>query len=222
MTVLYEDNHVIAVVKPSGMPVQPDDSGDPSLMDAVKAYLKESQGKKGNVFLGLVHRLDRPTSGIVVFGKTSKGASRLSEQFRTRRVRKAYQAAVEGSPPKPEGEAVQWIRKLEGKNAAEAFDHEAPGTKRAELRYRTLASRGGVTLLEVEPKTGRTHQIRLAMKSLGCPIVGDLKYGARRPFEGGRAIALHASRLVFETPVGGKPVDLASSPGWELFQEAGA
>jgi 23S rRNA pseudouridine1911/1915/1917 synthase len=216
-TVLFEDNHCIAVMKPAGMPVQSDASGDASLMDAVKADLKTRHGKPGAVFLGLVHRLDRPVGGVVVFGKTSKGASRLSEQFRTHAVTKTYLAVVEGAPKEPSGSVVQWIRKDAAKNVAEAFDHEVPDAKLAELTYRTLASHDGMTLVEVTPKTGRSHQIRLAMRSLGTPIVGDVKYGAKKPLDDGSGIALFATSLAFTTPVGAEPVTVTARPEWTFF-----
>ena len=215
MNVLFEDNHCIAVVKPAGMPVQGDASGDRSLLDLVGAYLKATHAKPGAAFVGLVHRLDRPVGGIVVFGKTSKGASRLSEQFRTHHVLKTYWAVVEGAPVQGEGSVIQWIRKDRATNIAEAFDTEVPDAKRAELSYRVLRSRDGMTLVEVTPLTGRSHQIRLAMRSLGCPIVGDAKYGAKKALGG--TIALFAVGLTFTTPVGDAPVVLHARPEWTFF-----
>lgn len=215
--VLFEDNHAIAVVKPAGMPVQGDKSGDVSLLDLVQQDLKKRHRKPGDAFIGLVHRLDRPVGGVVVFGKTSKGAARLSEQFRTHRVTKTYWAVVEGAPKRREGSVVQWILKDRDANVAEAFDHEVPGSKHAELSYRVLTEHDGMALVEVTPKTGRSHQIRLAMRSLGCPIVGDLKYGAGRPLGDGSGIALHAVALTFFTPVGDEPVTARSRPDWDFF-----
>jgi 23S rRNA pseudouridine1911/1915/1917 synthase len=215
--VLHEDNHCIAVVKPAGMPVQGDKSGDPSLLDAVAEHLRVVGKKPGAAFVGLVHRLDRPVSGVVVFGKTSKGASRLSDQFRTHRVTKTYWAVVEGAPKERKGSIAQWILKDRDTNVAEAYDHEVPGSKHAELAYRVLAEHGGMTLVEVAPKTGRSHQIRLAMRSLGTPIVGDLKYGATKPLGDRSAIALHAVSLSFFSPVGDEPVTARSLPDWDFF-----
>jgi 23S rRNA pseudouridine1911/1915/1917 synthase len=212
MEILYEDNHCIAVVKPPGMPVQGDESGDRSLMDEVKAYVKEKYAKPGEVFLGLVHRLDRPVGGVVLFAKTSKGAARLSEQFSSHRVRKVYLAITEGIPEDASGEVKQWIRKDEERNRSEAADREEPGSKYAELSYRVLSSGGGRALVEVTPKTGRPHQIRLAMASLHTPIVGDLKYGASHGL--GNRIELWARSLTFFRPVGGDEVTVTADPGW--------
>jgi len=212
MDILYEDNHCLAVVKPPGLPVQGDASGDESLMDEVKAYIKEAYGKPGDVFLGLVHRLDRPVGGVVLLAKTSKGAARLSEQFREHRVKKVYVALTEGIPEEKRGEVKQWIKKDEKKNRAEAFDHEVPGSKRAELTYRVLESGHGRALVEIIPRTGRPHQIRLAMKSLDTPIIGDLKYGAGQGL--GNRIELWAKSLTFEKPVGGDEITVRSEPDW--------
>lgn len=220
LRVLYEDNHCIAVVKPHGLLTQSDATGDDSLLEQVRALIKMRDNKPGNVFLGLVHRLDRPVGGVIVFGKTSKGASRLSEQFREHTVTKTYWAAVEGAPKAPRGTIRQWIAKDERSNVATAYDHEVPGAKEAELSYRVLASQDGLTLIEVTPKTGRSHQIRLAMQSLGTPILGDLKYGARRQFLDGKGLALWAVSLDFGTPVGGDPVHAAAAPEWPVFKDA--
>lgn len=180
LQVLYEDNHLIAVFKPVRMPVQGDISGDPSLIDVTKEWLKSKYGKPGNVFLGLVHRLDRPVSGIVVFGKTSKGASRLSEQFRARSVRKIYRALVEGIPA----------------NEAALLEGQVDG-KSARLQYRVLSAVAGYAELEVELLTGRKHQIRRQLSEMGHPICGDGRYGARHA---GSEIALVAKRLEFDHP----------------------
>lgn len=216
MTVLYEDNHVIAVVKPVGMPVQGDETGDRSLLDEVREWRRTNEGKPGDAFVGLVHRLDRPVGGVVVFGKTSKGASRLSEQFRTHTVTKRYLAVVEGSPTSKKGEVRQWLRKDERTNTVEAFDAEVPESRFAELSYAVLEERDGLALVEVVPKTGRSHQIRVAMASLGCPIMGDRKYGARTDMAGG-AIALFARSLTFTKPVGGEEITVTAEPEWSFF-----
>lgn len=181
--VLYEDNHIIAVFKPSGMLVQGDDSGDSTLMDEVKLYLKQKYNKPGNVFLGMVHRLDRPVSGIVLFAKTSKGASRLSEQFRTHSVEKIYHAFVLGIPELPTGTLVNYLKKDTDKNFVRVYDTPTPESLRAELEYELVSSKNGKSLLKINLKTGRSHQIRSQLAHMGCPIVGDVKYGAPEELE---------------------------------------
>lgn len=218
-SVLFEDNHCIVVVKPHGLLTQSDATGDDSLLEQMRAFIKVRDAKPGNVFLGLVHRLDRPVGGVVVFGKTSKGASRLSEQFREHTVTKTYWAAVEGAPLVTRGVVRQWIAKDERSNVATAYEHEVPGAKLAELSYRVIASEDGKSLVEVKPLTGRSHQIRLGMKALGTPIVGDVKYGSRTPFMDGKAIALFAVSLDFATPVGDEPVQAAARPAWPFFRD---
>lgn len=222
LRVLFEDNHCIAVAKPHGLLTQADATGDDSLLERVRAFIKERDTKPGNVFLGLVHRLDRPVGGVIIFGKTSKGASRLSEQFRAHTVTKTYWAAVEGAPEAERGIVKQWIAKDERSNVATAYDHEVPGSKEAELSYRVLATDGGATLVEVKPLTGRSHQIRLGMKALGTPIVGDVKYGAKAGFMEGKAIALFAVSLDFETPTGQEPVRAIAKPEWPFFRDVPA
>ncbi len=212
MQVLYEDNHCIAVVKPAGLLTQGDDSGAPNLLDEVKAFIKERDAKPGNVFLGLLHRLDRPVGGVVLFAKTSKGASRLSEQFRARTIRKVYWALVEGAPAKSSGEVVQWLVKDKVTNIVEGFDHEVPGSLRAELEYEVIGT--NPTLVEIRPKTGRPHQIRVAMKSLGCPIIGDVKYGASPKTRG--QIALFARSLTFKQAVTGETITVTAEPDWAV------
>lgn len=216
MTILFEDNHSIAVVKPAGVPVQGDKTGDPSLMDMVKGYLKEKYQKPGDVFLGLVHRLDRPVGGIVLFAKTSKGATRLSEQFRLRTVEKTYLACVEGTPSPKDGEVKHWLSKNKRTNLATYHNSKIPGSKYAELSYKTLETRGDLSLVEVHPITGRSHQIRVAMKSLKTPIVGDRKYGAQMNI--GREIALFAHKLSFTTAVGDERITLEAKPDWTFFK----
>ena len=213
MRVLYEDNHCIAVLKPHGMLTQSDESGDPSLIEEVRAYLKETYHKPGNVFVGLVHRLDRPAGGVVVFAKTSKGASRLSEQFRDRRVEKIYQAVVEGHPKETRGVVRQWIRKNEKTHEITAFEKPTIGAAEAELSYKVLETHANRSLIEIRPKTGRPHQIRLAMRSLGTPILGDVKYGSKHPLE--HRIALFACSLTFYKPVGEEPVTVTADPDWD-------
>ncbi len=200
MVILYEDNHLIAVEKPHGQPTQGDDSGDLSLLDEVKEFIKERDQKPGNVFVGLLHRLDRPVGGVVLFAKTSKAASRLSDQIRRHTVEKVYLAKVEGAPKQTEGEVHQWLVKDEKTNTVKAYDHEVSGSLRAETRYRLLKPVSDKTsLVEIHPKTGRPHQIRLAMSSLGAPIVGDVKYGAKTKYGGN--LALQAQSLSFDHPI---------------------
>lgn len=184
--VLYEDNHIIAVLKPAGVLTQGDGSGDVSLFDQVKEYLKEKYNKPGNVFLGLVHRLDKPVSGIVLFAKTSKGASRLSEQFRNHTIQKTYHAIVLGKLKNEKGDLKEKINKISF--FAEGFTNKtdeellaeikkATKTRTAELSYEVVKSNGKFSLLKILPKTGRFHQIRVQMAEMGNPIMGDTKYG---------------------------------------------
>lgn len=219
--VLLLDNHLLAVDKPAGMLVQGDRTGDDDLVTLAKAFLKRRFDKPGNVFVGLVHRLDRPTSGVVVLARTSKAAGRLSEQFRRRSVEKRYLAVVEGRL-QGGGERTDWLAKGEG-GGARLVEEGAEGAQRAALRWRALAASGPRTLVEVDLLTGRKHQIRVQLAGLGAPILGDLRYGSRTPFTGGRGIALHAHRLVVEHPTQREPVALEAPPppAWRgLFDEA--
>ena len=207
MKVLYEDNHLIAVYKPAGTLVQGDETGDVCLMDLVKEYLKEKYQKPGAVFLGLIHRLDRPVSGIVLFAKTSKGASRLSEQFRAHTVTKIYHALVEGNIEKKEGVLVHYIVKDHGKNTVAVYDAPKGDAKYAELKYQVVESREENTVVEIELKTGRSHQIRSQFAHIGHPLLGDGKYGAQKEYKKG-AIALAAVELQFDQPVTGERVTI--------------
>lgn len=215
--VLYEDNHCLALWKPPRMPVVADRSGDPSLLDRAKEYVKKKYGKPGGVYLGVVHRLDRPVSGVVLFARTSKAARRLTEQFRERAVRKVYWAVVEGKPRHREGELTHWLVKDRRRNIVKAYPEARAGARLAHLRYRVLASAEGLALLEIEPETGRPHQIRVQLAEAGHPIVGDVKYGARRRF--GNAVALHARELTFRHPTSGHEVAIiAPLPrSWQQF-----
>ncbi len=178
LNVLYEDNHFIAVYKPAGMLVQGDHSGDPTLIDEVKYYLKQKYNKPGNVFLGMVHRLDRPVSGIVIFGKTSKGASRLSEQIRNHTIQKIYHALVLGIPKESRGTLINFLKKDTQKNFVRVYDSAVEGSLRAELDYEVVESKNGKSIVKIILKTGRPHQIRSQLAHMGHPIVGDVKYGA--------------------------------------------
>jgi 23S rRNA pseudouridine1911/1915/1917 synthase len=196
LNVLYEDNHLIAVEKPAGILTQGDETGDESLMDVVKKYLKEKYKKPGNVFLGLLHRLDRPVSGIILFAKTSKGASRLSAQFRAREVEKIYNALVCGKPEKESGNLENYLKKDE-KNKKAVLASAKDG-QLAKLSYEAVSSNGKYSLLKIKTETGRFHQIRFQLSLVGLPIVGDLKYGA--PFAlPDKSIALSATHISFET-----------------------
>jgi 23S rRNA pseudouridine1911/1915/1917 synthase len=198
--VLYEDNHLIAVEKPAGVLTQADKTGDESLMDKVKKYLKEKYKKPGNVFLGLLHRLDRPVSGIILFAKTSKGASRLSEQFRARTVEKIYHVVVLGRPGQDKGILKNYIKKEDNTptGAKKAVLAAKIDGQLAELSYELVASNKKYSLLKIKTETGRFHQIRFQLAREGCPILGDLKYGAPFPLPD-KSIALSATHLSFET-----------------------
>ena len=218
--ILYEDNHLIAVSKKVGDIVQGDKTGDVPLSDLVKAYLKEKYQKPGNVYLGVVHRLDRPVSGIVLFAKTSKALPRLNKMFAEHNgVRKTYLAIVGKRPPQPEGTLTHWLTRNEKQNTARAYDREVPGSKRAVLSYRLVAEGERYFLLEVELQTGRHHQIRCQLAKIGCPIKGDLKYGAPRSNPDG-GISLHAWRLELEHPVTHQSLTIeAPLPEERLWQE---
>ena len=205
MEVLYEDNHIIIVNKASGEIVQGDKTGDRPLSDIVKDYIKEKYQKPGNVFLGVVHRLDRPVTGVVVFAKTSKALTRLNAMFASKTdIQKTYWAIVSNSGKWTyDGgwkEATHWLVRNEQQNKSYAYDHEVPRSKKAVLRYRVMAHGDHYTLLEVQLLTGRHHQIRCQLAALGSPIKGDLKYGAKRSNPDG-SISLHARRVEFVHPV---------------------
>ena len=220
LNVLYEDNHLIAVEKPAGFLTQGDKSGDISLMDEVKEYLKEKHKKPGKVFLGLLHRLDRPVSGIVLFAKTSKGASRLSEQFRNREVEKIYNAIVFGKPKPEKGLLVNYLVKNEKKNKVDIFETGGKSRRKAELYYKTIASNDQYSLLKISIKTGKSHQIRAQLSYIGCPILGDVKYGAKIRMENGN-IALSATSLSFLSATGGKEtkISIPTPAEWNKYIE---
>ena len=204
LKVLYEDNHIIAVVKPAGILSQGDASGEPSIMDDVKKYLKEKYKKPGKVFLGLLHRLDRPVSGIMVFAKTSKGASRLSEQFRSHTIEKTYQAIVVGKPEKNRGVLTNKL----GKDIKSMKAREFEDGKEAKLFYETVESNGKYSLLKIKIDTGKFHQIRSQLSLAGFPIVGDIKYGSKEALPD-ETIALCATGISFDAATEVKRVNLA-------------
>ena len=220
VSVIYEDNHLIAVAKKAGDIVQGDKTGDVPLSDLVKAYLKDKYQKPGNVFLGVVHRLDRPVSGIVLFAKTSKALPRLNKMFAEHEaVKKTYLAIVGNKPPQQEGTLTHWLTRNEKQNMARAYDREVPNSKKAVLDYRLVAQSERYFLLEVTLHTGRHHQIRCQLAKIGCPIKGDLKYGASRSNPDG-SISLHAWRLSLEHPVSHVPLTIeAPMPEERLWQE---
>ena len=200
MNVVYEDNHIIIVNKQSGEIVQGDKTGDRPLSDIVKDYIKEKYAKPGAVFLGVVHRLDRPVSGLVVFARTSKALSRLNKMFAEGEVHKTYWAITKNTPQNSEGTLTHWLVRNEKQNKSYAYDHEVPRSKKAQLRYRVLTQGDNYDLVEVELLTGRHHQIRCQLSAIGRPIKGDLKYGARRSNPDG-SISLQSHRIEFVHPV---------------------
>jgi 23S rRNA pseudouridine1911/1915/1917 synthase len=205
LEVIFEDNHIIAVNKPSGTLVQPDKNGDAALENIVKDYIKDKYQKPGEVFLGVCHRIDRPVSGVVVLARTSKALVRLNEMFKTREVKKTYWAVVENKPELEEGNLVHWLRKEEQKNISRAYNEEVKGSQRCEIYYKLIGKSDRYFLLEVNPITGRHHQIRVQLSKMGCSIKGDVKYGAKRTNKDGR-IHLHARQIEFVHPVKKEPV----------------
>jgi 23S rRNA pseudouridine1911/1915/1917 synthase len=237
LQILYEDNHLLGVFKPGGLLSQGDRTGDTTALVLAKRYLKEKYNKPGNVFLGLVHRIDRPVSGVLVFARTSKAASRLAREFQNRSVEKVYLAVVAGSVEEDSGELVAYIERVrnrsrvvappktraEDSNTYPAGDAPRPlgSSKRATLKYRVLDRRSGLTLLEIQPGTGRHHQIRVQLSGVSHPIVGDLKYGAGEPLPD-KTIALHAAILRFDHPTRDEIVNIEVAPPkgrpWSQFR----
>ena len=209
MEVLYEDNHIIIVNKSSGEIVQGDKTGDRPLVEILKDWIKEKYNKPGNVFCGLVHRLDRPVSGVVVFAKTSKALTRLNEMFRKGEVRKTYWAITRNKPQKAEDVLTHYITTVERNNKSYASITPKSGAKEAKLSYRHIASSDRYHLLEVNLMTGRKHQIRVQLSSVGCTIKGDLKYGDKRSNPDG-SISLMARRVQFIHPVSGVEIDVTA------------
>ena len=218
MEVVYEDNHIIIVNKQSGEIVQGDKTGDRPLSDIVKDYIKEKYQKPGAVFLGVVHRLDRPVAGLVVFARTSKALTRLNKMFAEGQVHKTYWALVANTPSNSEGTLEHWLVRNEQQNKSYAYDHEVPRSKKAVLKYRMIGHTNNYTLLEVQLMTGRHHQIRCQLAAMGCPIKGDLKYGAKRSNPDG-SISLQSHRVEFEHPVSHETIaieaPLPHDPLWE-------
>jgi len=205
--VLYEDNHLLIVNKPAGILSQSDRTGDTSLVDFYKDYIKVKYNKPGAVFLGLVHRLDRPVSGAVTLARTSKSLERMNQSFKERKVEKIYWAIVNQRPPREQGELEHWLVKDRKKNQVRAFQNSRKGAQKAELTYELKGRSSSSYLLEIKPVTGRPHQIRVQLKAMGCPIQGDLKYGATKPNRDGN-ISLHAGLLRFEHPVKKDPIHI--------------
>jgi 23S rRNA pseudouridine1911/1915/1917 synthase len=208
LDILYEDNHCLAVAKPSGTASAHSDGREQTLDQLVKAYLKERYQKPGNVFLGIVHRLDRPVSGVLLFARTSKAAARLARQFREGSIEKVYWAVVHGEVGRQAGTLEDWLRKDEARGRVEIVEPRTRGARQALLHYHRLAAHGDLTWLEVRPQTGRTHQLRVQLAHFGHPIYGDAKYGSVHTF--GRAIGLHARALTFLHPVRNEPITVTA------------
>jgi len=232
LDVVYEDNHLLVVSKPVGVPTQGVASGRESLLSLARQYVKEKYGTPGNVYLGVVSRLDTPVSGVIVFARTSKAARRLNEQFRARSVRKIYWAVVEGSPSPSSGECVDWIAHDDPHRRMRIVRPGAAEAQEARLAYRRIRSLAGLSLLEVELQTGRKHQIRVQLAHRGWPVVGDRRYGSHRSLSAG--IALHARRLTLAHPTKGVILTFVApvpavwddwgvwEPGWETDGSDGA
>ncbi len=220
--VIYEDNHLIVVDKESGVLVQEDESGDMPLVEMVRMYLKEKYNKEGNVFCGIVHRLDRPVSGVIVLAKTSKALERMNDLFKNREVHKTYWAITQRPPAKPQGHLIHWLVKDKEKNRVTPYDREVEGGLKAELYYRVIGEKEGYYLIEVNPITGRPHQIRVQLMTQGSVIVGDVKYGYHHPNLDAR-IHLHARAIRFVHPVQKVEMSFATElPDeelWNLFRE---
>ena len=216
MTPVYEDNHIIIVRKEAGEIVQGDKTGDTPLSEMIKQYLKEKYNKPGNVFCGVVHRIDRPVAGLVVFAKTSKALTRLNDMLKKGEIHKTYWALVEGKRKEKEGFIESWLQSDGRLNKTRVVDKNAPDAKLSKLKYRVIAEGDRYSLLEVELLTGRKHQIRAQLSSTGTPIKGDLKYGARRSNPGG-GISLLAKKIEFIHPVSKEKIELETYPLPEML-----
>ena len=223
MTVLYEDNHIIAVNKTCNEIVQGDKTGDTPLSETVKAYIKDKYNKPGEVFLGVTHRLDRPTSGVVLFARTSKALTRLNEMFKSHeQIKKTYWAIVQGAPKMPEARLENWLVRNEKLNKSFIAKSGANDAKQAVLNYKTLVRGDNYSLLEIDLETGRHHQIRCQLAAIGCPVKGDLKYGAKRSNPDG-GICLHARKIEFIHPVSKENICItAPVPNDSLWQQLAA
>ena len=219
LKILYQDNHLIAVYKPPGLVTQPDTAGGPSLLEKTKQWLKSEHHKPGNVFVGLVHRLDKPVAGVVLFAKTSKAASRLSKQFRERSTQKIYRAVIWGTPIEAKGSLVHYLRK-ENSLKATVFPRPTADSKKAVLSYTLIENLPNASVLEVTLETGRFHQIRAQLAFMGNPILGDIKYGAPSPLPD-RQIALYARKLIVQHPISKDEITLESPPppGWPFTEK---
>ncbi len=209
--ILFEDNHIIAVNKKPSEIVQGDKTNDEPLSELIKNYIKQKYNKPGDVFIGVVHRIDRPVSGIVLFAKTSKALSRLNELFRTKNIQKTYWAVVKHEPKKPEGTLINYLIKNEKSNKSFAYNDEKKGALRSELSYKVITKTSNYFLLEVLPLTGRHHQIRVQLAHMGCPIKGDLKYGAERSNKDA-SIHLHARKIEFIHPIRNEKISIVAPP----------
>jgi 23S rRNA pseudouridine1911/1915/1917 synthase len=224
LDIIFEDNHLLIVNKSSGIPVQGDHTSDETLIDQGKEYIKRTCGKPGNVFLGLVHRLDRPASGLVILARTSKALTRMNEQFRTKEIEKTYWAITGKMLPDMEGNLTHWLVKNHLKNTVKAYSKEKEGSVKAELEYRILSNIKSRFLLEIKLITGRFHQIRTQLSAIGCPIIGDIKYGFEVP-NPDKTICLHARKLFFMHPVKRENIQLTApvplTYGWDVFHDFG-
>lgn len=216
LEILYEDNHIIAVNKRPSDIVQGDKTGDTPLSDFVKQYVKEKYDKPGEVFIGTVHRIDRPVSGIVLFARTSKALTRLNAMFQSKEIQKTYWAVVKNRPANESGKLIHYLIKNEAKNMSRAFEKETPGALRSELDYELICSLDNYHLLEVKPQTGRHHQIRVQLSKMGCPIKGDLKYGFDRSNKD-KSIHLHARKIEFIHPIKKENIVIIAPPPTDVL-----
>lgn len=220
MRIIFEDNHLLVINKDAGVLVQGDKTGDTPLSDLAKAYVKEKYQKPGEVFMGVIHRIDRPVSGLVLMARTSKALERMNEQFKNRAIEKKYLAVVRNRPPANAGNLVHWLIKNPETNVTKAYEKEVPNSMRSELNYKLIGELDGFYLLDVNPITGRPHQIRVQLASMNCPIVGDNKYGYPRGNKD-KSICLHAHSVKFMHPVKKEEMQLFAAlpldPFWQKF-----